>query len=347
MKSSPQEESLRAEALEQYEAILGVPDPSMAEITGMAAEICNTPLAGISLLGPDAIYFQSRVGPGPSRMPRGRMPCEICVRGEDVYEITDARYHKDFRPDGIMIGGRAFRFYAGAPLITVSGVPIGCLFVQDSVPHTLTEKQKKSLVTLSHQIINRFELNARVRLMDREGRVRQRVESALTVERNFVSTVLDTMGALVAVFDTAGRIVRFNRACEEVSGYDFASLTGHYLWDKLIPDADIPAAIENFERLRGGKSPASFENYWRHRDGSLKRIAWSATALVDEQVQTTFLIMTGIDVTVQRAAEGTLRESEARYRQLVEGSLGMVCTHDLSGVLLSVNTRIGAFGPEG
>ena len=339
MKSSAKEELQRAEALEQYEAILGVPDPAMAEITAMAADICNTPMGGISLLGPDAIYFQARVGPGPSRMARGRMPCEVCIREEGVYEITDARYHKDFRPDGIMIAGRAFRFYAGAPLVTAAGVPIGCLFVQDSVPHTLTEKQKKALVTLSHQIINRFELNARVRLMDREGRVRQRVESALTVERNFVSTVLDTMGALVAVFDTAGRIVRFNRACEQVSGYDFASLTGHYLWDKLIPEADIPEAIENFERLRGGKFPASFENYWRHRDGSLKRIAWSATALVDEQIQTTFLIMTGIDVTVQRDAEVTLRESEARYRQLVEGSLGMVCTHDLNGALLSVNTH--------
>ena len=114
------------------------------------------------------------------------------------------------------------------------------------------EKQKKSLLTLSRQIIARFELNTRLRNTEREARVRQRVESALTVERNFVSTVLDTMGALVAVFDTAGRIVRFNRACEQVSGYDFDSLTGHYLWENLIPQEDVPATIENFERLRGG-----------------------------------------------------------------------------------------------
>jgi len=339
MKVSAKEELQRAEALEQYEAILGAPDPAMAEITALAAEICGTPMAGISLLGPDAVYFQARVGPGPTRMARGRLPCETCIHGDGVYEITDARYHKDFRPDGIMISGRAFRFYAGAPLTTPAGIAIGCLFTQDSVPHTLTEKQKKSLLTLARQIINRFELNTLIKVMDREGRVRQRVESALTVERNFVSTVLDTMGALVAVFDTAGRIVRFNRACEQVSGYDFASLTGRYLWDQLIPPADIPTAISNFEQLRGGQSPASFENYWRHRDGSLKRIAWSATALADEQSRTTFIILTGIDVTEQRSAEGTLRESEARYRQLVEGSLGMVCTHDLQGKLLSVNTH--------
>jgi len=165
------------------------------------------------------------------------------------------------------------------------------------------------------------------------------MESILTVERNFVSTVLDTVDALVAVFDTAGRIVRFNRACEAATGYDFPTLVGRYLWDKLIPQDDVPAAIEDFERLRANGSPVAFENQWMHRDGSLRRIAWSASPLFDENGQINFIIATGIDVTEQHAAEQTLRESEGRYRQLVEGSLGMVCTHDLNGVLLSVNTH--------
>ena len=188
-------------------------------------------------------------------------------------------------------------------------------------------------------MINRLELNGRIHQMDRAARSRQRVESALTVERNFVSAVLDTVGALVAVFDPAGRIVRFNRACETTSGYDFATLVGRYPWDKLIPRQDIPEAIDTFERLRSGHFPAAFENQWLNRDGSLRRIAWSATALTDSQGQVAFIIATGIDVTTQRAAEATLRESEARYRQLVEGSLGMVCTHDLRGTLLTINTH--------
>ena len=100
---------------------------------------------------------------------------------------------------------------------------------------------------------------------------------------------------------------------------------------------DIPEPIESFERLRSGHFPAAFENQWLNRDGSLRRIAWSATALLDTQGEVAFIIATGIDVTTQRAAEATLRESEARYRQLVEGSLGMVCTHDLRGNILSIN----------
>ena len=333
------EEISRTAALEQYDLIGAPPDPAILEITQLAAELCGVPMAAVSLVGTESINFYARVGPGPSRLQRGRLPCETCILGEGVYEVTDARYHPDYRPDGILIGGRALRFYAGAPLATPSGVNIGCLFVQDSVPHTLNERQQRALMTLARQVVTRFELNSRVRLMDRDGRVRHRVESALTVERNFVSTVLDTVGALVAVFDTAGRIVRFNRACEQVSGFDSAELVGGYLWDHLIPAEDIPTEIENFERLRAGKFPASFENHWQGRDGSRNRIAWSATALLDAQGQPSFIIATGIDVTLQREGEATLRESEARYRQLVEGSLGMVCTHDLEGVLQSVNSH--------
>ncbi len=340
MRTQGQDSRQRLAALEEYELGSAAPDPAITEITTLAAEMCNTPMAGISLAMGDGLIFQSRVGPGPARLPRGgRVPCEKCMRGQGVYEISDARYHDDYRPDGIMVAGRAYRFYAGVPLTTPAGINIGCLFVQDSMPHTLNEKQRRALGTLGRQVINRFELNARVRHMERDRGMRLRVEQALTVERNFVSTVLDTVGALVAVYDTAGRIVRFNRACEQVSGYGFGALVGRYLWEKLIPEDEVAEAIQSFERLRSGKFPASFENQWLNRDGSLRRIAWSATELVDAQGQTTFIIATGIDVTVQRQAEATLRESEARYRQLVEGSLGMVCTHDLNGNLLSVNTH--------
>jgi two-component system sensor histidine kinase VicK len=337
MKTLSRDETLRLDALEEYEVLGTAPDPGIDDITKLAAQICGTAMAGISLVGSDAIYFQSRFGPGPSRMPRGAAPCETAILGDTVYEIPDARYHRDFRPDGIMVAGRAYRFYAGVPLTSLTGVNIGCLFVQDQAPRTLTEIQKNALQILGRQVTTRFELNARVRNMDRAGRSRLRVESALTVERNFVSTVLDTVGALVAVLDTAGRIVRFNRTCETVSGYDFHSMVGRFFWEKLIPDRDIPEAIDTFERMSSGGESISFENYWRHRDGSLRRIAWSSSALSDPQGQTNFIILTGIDVTDQREAEDTLRVSEARYRQLIEGSLGMVCTHDLDGVLMSVN----------
>jgi two-component system sensor histidine kinase VicK len=331
------DEALRIEALNQYEVLNSAPDPVLDDITGLAAQLCDTPVAAITLIGSDRIWLRSRYGIDSHELSLGSLPCETTILGDTVYEISDARNDPDYAPDGIILEDRAYRFYAGAPLTTPGGVSIGALLVLDHPARALTVVQSEALSILGRQVITRLELNGRIRQMDRAARSRQRVEAALTVERNFVSAVLDTVGALVAVLDPAGRIVRFNRACETTSGYDFATLVGRYAWDKLIPRHEIPEAIETFERLRAGNFPAAFENQWQNRDGSLHRIAWSATALLDSQGQVAFIIATGIDVTTQRAAESTLRESEARYRQLVEGSLGMVCTHDLRGTLLTIN----------
>jgi two-component system sensor histidine kinase VicK len=332
-------EALRLETLDRYQVLEAAPDPAIDDLAELAAKICNAQIAGISLAASDRILIQGRYGISETQLPLGTLPSEPPFRPHSIYEIPDTRLHPSFAPGGILLAGRAFRFYAAAPLTTSSGVRIGALFVLDSTGRRLTPFQTQSLTVLGRQAMTAIELNHARRQMESVARSRQRIESALTVERNFVSTVLDTIDALVAVFDTAGRIVRFNRACEAASGYDFPTLVGRYLWDKLIPHSDIPAAIQNFERLRADGCPVAFENQWLHRDGSLRRIAWSASPLLDDQGHINFIIATGIDVTIQRAAEETLRESEARYRQLVEGSLGMVCTHDLKGVVLSVNTH--------
>ena len=331
------DEALRVEALQQYDVLNSNADPTLDDIVRLAARTCDASFAAISLLDHDRILLKARFGLKALELSLSSTPCETTTLGDTVYELPDTAQDPDFTPRGLQIDGRDFRFYAGAPLTTPGGVSIGALFVLDESPRRLTAVQSEALCTLARLAIGRLELNSRVRQIDRAARARQRVESALTVERNFVSAVLDTVGALVIVLDTAGRIVRFNRACEIASGYDFNILVGRYTWDKLIPEGEIDEAIATFEKLRAGGFPTVFENHWLNRDGTTRRIAWSATALVDGQGQVGFIIATGIDVTVQRAAESTLRESEARYRQLIEGSLGMVSTHDLQGNLLSVN----------
>ena len=331
------DEALRLEALSQYEVLNNAPDAILDDLVRLAARTCDTTVAAISLIDADRLWLRARFGLRATELSLGSTACETTILGDTLYEIVDARVDPDFAPRGLHVDGREFHFYAGVPLTTPGGVSIGSLFVLDEQPRRLSQTEAEGLTTLARLVIARLELNSRVRQIDRAARSRQRVENALTVERNFVSAVLDTVGALVVVFDTAGRIVRFNRACELASGYDFNILVGRYAWDRLIPDEDVDDAIATFGKLRAGGFPAVFENRWRNRNGSLRRIAWSATALLDQQGQVGFIIATGIDVTEQRAAESTLRESEARYRQLIEGSLGMICTHDQDGVLLSIN----------
>ena len=125
------DEALRIEALNQYEVLNSAPDPVLDDITRLAAQICNAPVAAISLIGADRIWIKSRFGIDAHELALGSLPCETTILGDTVYEISDARNDPDYAPDGILVEGRAYRFYAGAPLTTPGGVSIGALFVLD------------------------------------------------------------------------------------------------------------------------------------------------------------------------------------------------------------------------
>lgn len=333
----------RFEALDAYDFARVPRDPALDDIARLAAQICSAPAAMVSVIDREEIYLAGRFGVEATRAPRFSLPCETTIAGEGLYQIPDSQRDPALRGAEIVLGDQHFRFYAGMPVTTPKLVAIGALAVLDVCPRKLDVSQREALELLSHGVTTRLELALRIREHDRVSRSQQRVESALTVERNFVSAVLDTVGALVVVFDTAGRIVRFNRACEVISGFKSADLLGRYAWEQLISEEDVAEYIESFDRIRAGDFPTAYENYWVTADGRKRRISWSATALVDSQGQVAFVIATGIDVTVQRVAEAGIRESEARYRQIVEGSLGLVCTHDLAGVILSINQ----YGAEG
>ena len=330
-------EQPRLSGVEQYKLDEVPHDPALDDIARLAAQMCGAPVGLVTVIERDSVLVLGAHGLELETLPRQTMPCETTVEAEGVYQIPDARRDPAYAPVGIPVGDRHYRFYAGAPVQTPKGVPIGCVAVLDSAARKLSPAQIDSLEALSHMVTTRLELVMRVRETQRAARAQQRVEAALTVERNFVAAVLDTVGALVVVFDTAGRIVRFNRACEIISGYQSTELVGRYAWERLIPEEDVADYIEGFERIRQGAFPTTFENYWLASDGTRRRISWSATALLDGQNQVAFIIATGLDVTVQRVAESAIRESESRYRQIVEGSLGLVCTHDLEGKILSIN----------
>lgn len=160
---------------------------------------------------------------------------------------------------------------------------------------------------------------------------RKRVEEALREERDFTSAVLDVAGALVVVLDTKGRIVRFNQACEETTGYPFEEIKDMPFWETLLLPEEREAVKAVFMELRTGKFPNRYENYWVARDGSRRLIAWSNTALPGADGVVKYIIGTGIDVTERRQAEEALRESEEKYRRLVESTVDWVWAIDTDG----------------
>ena len=139
-------------------------------------------------------------------------------------------------------------------------------------------------------------------------------------ERDFTTAVLKTVGALVIVLNVEGQIVSFNRACEELTGYKPAEVEGKHLWDFLLTKEEIKPVKNVFGKLRAGFFPSQYANYWVTKRGAKRLIEWSNTAIVGSEGNVEYVIETGIDITDKRKAEDALKESEERYRTLVESA---------------------------
>lgn len=135
---------------------------------------------------------------------------------------------------------------------------------------------------------------------------RKKAEEALTKERNFVSAVLKTESALVLVLDTKGRIVRFNLASEQLSGYTLEEVKGKIFWDFLLLPEEVDRIKEVFNDLKSGKYPNKAENFWVAKNGEHRLISWSNSVLLNDSGSVEYIISTGTDITEHRQAEETI-----------------------------------------
>ena len=144
---------------------------------------------------------------------------------------------------------------------------------------------------------------------------RKRAQEELRRERDFISAVLDTASTLVIVTDRQGRFVRFNQACERLTGYAFEEVEGKPFWDLFIDPREAPRVRAAVDRVWAGIFPSENENDWVLRDGSRRTIAWSNTALHDEAGEVEFMVSSGLDITERKRDEVELRASRARIVQ--------------------------------
>ncbi len=150
-------------------------------------------------------------------------------------------------------------------------------------------------------------------------------------------TVINTIGALVVFLDRRGRIVEFNHACEQLTGYVKTEAMGRVLWDFLLPPEERGPVQAVFESLRAGDFPNHFENHWVTKTGAARLITWSNTVLPDALGQVEFIVGTGIDITERRRAEDALHTSEARYGALMEQAAEGIFIADPTGRYVDVN----------
>jgi PAS domain S-box-containing protein len=160
----------------------------------------------------------------------------------------------------------------------------------------------------------------------------KQAEQALQEERNVVSAILDTVGALVVVLDPEGRIVRFNRACERTTGYEFEEVQGRHVSELFR----VPEELAHFETIveqaRTALGRRDYEARLETKSGGQRTIAWSSTALRSANGTPEYIIVTGIDVTERKRLERATLEISSREQRRIGQDLHDGLGQHLTGI---------------
>jgi len=160
----------------------------------------------------------------------------------------------------------------------------------------------------------------------------KRIEEELQEERNFVSAILDTVGALVVVLDEEGRILRFNPACELTTGYAKEEVQGKCIWDLFLLPEETDRFKASFELLRTDLLPQDYQTCWVTRHGDQRLIAWSSTLLPGNGETARYIIATGIDITERKHLEKAILDISAREQRRIGQDLHDGLGQHLTGI---------------
>jgi GAF domain-containing protein len=154
-------EAKRLKVLWQYEVLDTVPEEVFDDLTELAAHICESPMALISLVDENRQWFKSKIGIDASETSREVSFCAYAITQPDLFIVRDATLNPRFANNPLVTSDPKIRFYAGAPLITPDGYPLGTLCVIDRVPRELRPDQKKALRVLARHVMSQLELRRR------------------------------------------------------------------------------------------------------------------------------------------------------------------------------------------
>jgi two-component system, sensor histidine kinase and response regulator len=265
----PENETARLEALQRYAILDTFPEQEFDDLSRLAALICGTPIALVSLVDADRQWFKSKVGIDDAETPREVAFCGHAILQREVMVVPDALADARFQGNPLVTDRPNVRFYAGAPLITQEGHALGTLCVLDRVPREITSGQKQALTALSRLVVAQIELRRSV--FDQSLAIRERRRAQEELDQLFTLS-LDML--CIAGFD--GYFKRINPAWEGTLGIPKEDLLSRPYIEFVHPD-DREATINEARKMDQGELTISFENRYRSADGTYLWLLWNAT----------------------------------------------------------------------
>ncbi|MEA5488214.1 MULTISPECIES: PAS domain S-box protein [Pseudanabaena] len=335
----PANESDRLVALDRYKILDTLPEQVYDDLTQLAADICGTPIALISLVDKDRQWFKSRVGLDATETPRDISFCGHAVAAHATLNVPDASQDPRFADNPLVAKDPNIRFYAGVPLITHDNYALGTLCAIDSQPHNLTEAQIRQLEALSRLVINQLELRLNSNF----------TESQLDEVLSLKQAILDNANFSIIATDLEGTIQDFNVAAERMLGYAASEIVGktspaifhelheiasqaNHLSQEL--NTEIPVGFEVFTAKT--KLGQVYEQEWTYirKDGSKFPVMLTITAIRTESGEITGYMGIAKDITEEKQSAKRVKDISAALDQTA-----IVAITDIQGTITFINDK--------
>ncbi|AOU97900.1 hypothetical protein BI364_07920 [Acidihalobacter yilgarnensis] len=313
----PPNEADRLDALRRFAVLDTAPESDLDEIAALASEICETPIALVSLVDEHRQWFKSRVGLDAQETPREMAFCAHAILGDTIFEIPDALEDPRFRTNPLVTSAPDIRFYAGMVLATSDGLNLGTLCVIDRVPRRLTERQRSILMRLARQV-SKF-LSLRLTL------------NHYAEQSAFQEALLSSAGAAIIACAPDGRITRFNATAERLLGYQTEEVIGHRADETFLPlDLSlVPQVAANagggcFDTLlatqtdQGEQGTGMVETRYRHADGREIPVLLSITSIRDAEGRVTGQLGVAHEMSKLKRVQNRLDRQQQALRVLNE-----------------------------
>ncbi|WDF70551.1 ATP-binding protein [Sphingobacterium oryzagri] len=315
---NPSSEQQRIAALQSYNILDSGIEEDYEELTSLAAAICGTPIALISLVDSERQWFKSHIGLDVSETVRSQSFCAHAIQQPTaLLQVKDARTDERFKDNPLVTGKPNITFYAGMPLVDEEGYALGSICVIDHQPRELNGIQEKALRTIARQVITKLSLRRKVmELHAIEAQNRVLHEITRKSESNLRGIIEQSPAAIIVFRGEALRIEAANPPMLELLDQQ-ADIVGKPLLE-AIPELDgQPAYHLLYEIYQTGKPVYGYDTPVQlKRNGVVETGYFNFTYKpLYEDDQIVGVIDMAVEVTEQVKARMALQESELRLQK--------------------------------
>lgn len=317
----PQEEELRLSELYGYRILDTEEQEDFDFITEMAAKICGTKYATVTLVDKNRQWFKSKVGFEIQETPIEESFCAIAIHsGNDFFEVPNSHLDARFCEYPNVKGEPNITFYASYPLVSESGKILGTLCVADDEEKTLTPEQRKALKSLSSQVMRLIELRKR--------------NFELKQNQTYYQFLIEnTHGRpFRAKCDENQTMVFLTKGFEKITGYEIGDFLHNpeKSYKEIIHPDDQEKVWKTKEKAILEKGQWEIQYRIIHSSGFVKWIDERGRAYQDELSKERYIDGILLDISFRK-------NEEILFKNIFDNSQGLICIHDFSGKIIKIN----------